>query len=143
LCPISLGMLWLFFFFFFFIRYFLYIHFLVFVFCFVLFSFWFWFFETGILCIAWLSWNSLCRPGWPQSQKSACVCLPSAGIKGVGHQCQAKFIVFKRWVLLHCVNVPHFMYPFLCTPLCKCTTFYVSIPLLRDIWVLSCFGYYK
>ena len=24
----------------------------------------------------WLSWNSLCRPGWPQTQKSTCLCLP-------------------------------------------------------------------
>ncbi|GAB1297028.1 Protein tweety homolog 2 [Apodemus speciosus] len=29
----------------------------------------------------WLSWNSL----WPRTQKSACLCLPSAGIKGVRH----------------------------------------------------------
>jgi hypothetical protein len=21
-------------------------------------------FKTGFLCVAWLSWNSLCRPGW-------------------------------------------------------------------------------
>jgi hypothetical protein len=27
--------------------------------------FFFCFLETGFLCIAWLSWNSLCRPGWP------------------------------------------------------------------------------
>jgi hypothetical protein len=26
-----------------------------------------------------------CRPGWPQTQKSACLCLPSDGIKGVCH----------------------------------------------------------
>jgi hypothetical protein len=32
-----------------------------------------------------MSWNSLCRPGWPRTQKSACLCLPSAGIKGVRH----------------------------------------------------------
>jgi hypothetical protein len=45
------------------------------------------FFETGFLCIALyrLSWNSFCRPGWPWTQKSACLCLPSAGIKGVRH----------------------------------------------------------
>jgi hypothetical protein len=36
-----------------------------------------------------LSWNSLCRPGWPRTQKSACLCLPSAGIKGVCHYCPA------------------------------------------------------
>ena len=44
------------------------------------------FFETGFL---WLSWNSLCRPGWPRTQKSACLCLPSAGIKGMCHHCLA------------------------------------------------------
>jgi hypothetical protein len=32
-----------------------------------------------------MSWNSLCRPGWLRTQKSACLCLPSAGIKGVRH----------------------------------------------------------
>ena len=26
-------------------------------------------------------WNSLWRPGWPWTQKSACLCFPSAGIK--------------------------------------------------------------
>jgi hypothetical protein len=41
----------------------------------------FFFFETGFLCIPWLSWNLLCRPGWPQTQKSTCLCLLSAGIK--------------------------------------------------------------
>jgi hypothetical protein len=57
-----------------------------FVFCFVL-----GFFEIGFLCIALavLSWNSLCRPGWPRTQKSACLCLPSAGIKGVCHHLPA------------------------------------------------------
>jgi hypothetical protein len=48
------------------------------------------FFEIGFLCIAVVSWYSLCRPGWPQTQKSACLCLPSAGIKGVHHHCPAK-----------------------------------------------------
>jgi hypothetical protein len=28
---------------------------------------------------------SLCSPGWSRTQKSACLCLPSAGIKGVRH----------------------------------------------------------
>ncbi|EDL79862.1 rCG26543, isoform CRA_c [Rattus norvegicus] len=27
--------------------------------------FFFWFSETGFLCVALLSWTSLCRPGWP------------------------------------------------------------------------------
>jgi hypothetical protein len=26
-----------------------------------------------------------CRPGWPRTQKSVCLCLQSAGIKGVHH----------------------------------------------------------
>ncbi|GAB1299304.1 DNA-directed RNA polymerases I, II, and III subunit RPABC4 [Apodemus speciosus] len=44
----------------------------------------------------WLSWNSLCRPGWPRTQKSACLCLPSAGIKGVRHQRPASQSLFKE-----------------------------------------------
>jgi hypothetical protein len=45
--------------------------------------------RQGFSVEPWLSWNSLCRPGWPQTQKSACLCLPSAGIKGVCHHCSA------------------------------------------------------
>jgi hypothetical protein len=41
--------------------------------------------RQGFSVQSWLSWNSLCRPGWPRTQKSACLCLPSAGIKGVRH----------------------------------------------------------
>ena len=33
----------------------------------------------------WLSWNSFCRTGWPQTQKSACLSLPNAMIKGMCH----------------------------------------------------------
>lgn len=44
---------------------------------FVLFYFW----ER----ISWLSWNLLCRSSWPLTQKSACLCLPSTGIRGVYH----------------------------------------------------------
>ncbi|GAB1299592.1 Family with sequence similarity 227, member A [Apodemus speciosus] len=29
----------------------------------------------------WLSWNTFCKLGWPRTEKSACLCLPSAGIK--------------------------------------------------------------
>jgi hypothetical protein len=46
--------------------------------------------RQGFSVWPWLSWNSLCRPGWPQTQKSTCLCLPSAGIKG----CQAPYTVF-------------------------------------------------
>jgi hypothetical protein len=52
--------------------------------------FWFFFFvcfsRQGFSVYSWLSWNSLCRPGWPRTQKSACLCLQSAGIKGVRHR---------------------------------------------------------
>ena len=72
----------------FFVLFFVFVCFL-FVFCccccFFVFLF---FFETGFLCIAWLSWNSLCRP---QPQISACLCLPSAGIKGVRHHTRLKY----------------------------------------------------
>ena len=47
---------------------------------------------------------------WTLAQKSSCLCLPSAGIKGMCHHCPSKFIVFNSWVVLHCVNVPHFLY---------------------------------
>jgi hypothetical protein len=35
-----------------------------------------------------LFWNSLCRPGRPQTQRSSCLCLPLVRIKGVHHHCQ-------------------------------------------------------
>jgi hypothetical protein len=36
-------------------------------------------FGIGFFCVA--PGNSLCRPGWPRTQKFTCLCLPSAGIK--------------------------------------------------------------
>jgi hypothetical protein len=44
--------------------------------------------RQGFSVWPWLSWNSLCRPGWPRTQRSACLCLPSPGIKGVRHHLQ-------------------------------------------------------
>ena len=44
----------------------------------------------------WLSWNSLCRLGWPRTQKSACLCLPSAEIKGMCHHTQPTNCPFDR-----------------------------------------------
>jgi hypothetical protein len=41
----------------------------------LLFRFCFLFSKTGFLCVALAV---LCRPGWPRTQKSACLCLPSA-----------------------------------------------------------------
>jgi hypothetical protein len=35
-----------------------------------------------------------CRPGWPQTQKSACLCLPSAGIKGVCYHAQREVFLY-------------------------------------------------
>jgi hypothetical protein len=55
----------------------------------------FFFFKTGFLCVALAVLNSLCRPGWPRTQKSTCLCLPSAGIKGVCHHtrlCSSVFV---------------------------------------------------
>ena len=43
------------------------------------------FLRQGFSVQPWLSWNSLCRPGWPRSQKSICLCLPSARIKGLNY----------------------------------------------------------
>jgi hypothetical protein len=54
-----------------------------------LFCFLFVCFETGFLCVVLAAWNSLCRPGWPRTQKSASLCCPSARIKGMCHHCPA------------------------------------------------------
>ncbi|GAB1296880.1 RAD52 motif-containing protein 1 [Apodemus speciosus] len=37
------------------------------------------------LCRPGCPGTSLCRPGWPRTQKSTCLCLPSAGITGLHH----------------------------------------------------------
>ena len=42
------------------------------------------FLRQGFSVLPWLSWNSLCRPGWSWIQKTASLCLPNARIKGVG-----------------------------------------------------------
>jgi hypothetical protein len=47
------------------------------------------FLRQGFSVLPWQSWNSLCRPGWPRTQKSACLCLQSVGIKDVHHHCLA------------------------------------------------------
>jgi hypothetical protein len=72
-----------------------------FVFCFVLLCFvLFGFLRQGFSVKPWLSWNSFCRPGWPQTQKSACLCLPSAGIKGMCHHARLFFFFFCLFVFL-------------------------------------------
>jgi hypothetical protein len=56
-----------------------------------------------------LSWNSLCRPGWPWIQKSTCLCLPSAGLKVVRHQARHGWVVlcWRHYSILSlvCVSV--------------------------------------
>lgn len=45
--------------------------------------------ETGFLYVApWLYWNLLSRPGWSWTQRSACLCRQSAGIKAVCYYTQ-------------------------------------------------------
>jgi hypothetical protein len=39
---------------------------------------------------------SLCSLGWPRTQKSACLCLPSAGIKVVRHHARLGFVLIKQ-----------------------------------------------
>lgn len=48
-----------------------------------LFDFFLFWSRISLCSPAWLPWNSLCRPGWPQTHRFACLCLPSAGIKGM------------------------------------------------------------
>lgn len=43
------------------------------------------FFETGSLCI----------PGWPQTQRSACLRLPSDGLKGAHHHHVDSLFIFE------------------------------------------------
>jgi hypothetical protein len=47
--------------------------------------FFFWFFKTGFLYVALAVLELTLLSGWPRTQKSACPCLPSAGVKGMHH----------------------------------------------------------
>lgn len=38
------------------------------------------FLRQSISVYPWLSWNLFCRPGWPQTQRSSWLFLPSVGI---------------------------------------------------------------
>jgi hypothetical protein len=62
-------------------------------FLFFFFFFFFNFSRHGFFVFLWLSWNSLCRPGWPRTQKFTCLCLPSAGIKGMSHHAWQTIII--------------------------------------------------
>lgn len=54
--------------------------FFLFLFFSFLFLFLFFFFLLLFCYIPWLSWNSMCRPGWPHTQRSVCFCLLTAGV---------------------------------------------------------------
>ena len=41
--------------------------------------------RQGFSVYPWLSWNPLCRLGWPETQRSTYLCFPSAGTNGAHH----------------------------------------------------------
>jgi hypothetical protein len=47
-----------------------------------------WFLRQGFSVEPWTSWNLLCRPGWPLTQRSACLCLLSVGVCATTAQLQ-------------------------------------------------------
>jgi hypothetical protein len=47
--------------------------------------------KFSLFCFVFRDNVSLYNPGCPGTQKSACLCLPTAGIKGMSHHCLAKF----------------------------------------------------
>ena len=61
-----------------------------------------------------LGTHSVCRPGWPQTQKFSCICLPSAGITGMCHHCLAFIIVLHSGF-------------FLCVCMCVCVVVVVVV----------------
>jgi hypothetical protein len=67
--------------------------------------------KQGFSVLPWLSWNSLCRPGWPGTQRSACLCLLSPGIKGVHHHTQLRHLT---------AGVRMFPEPLLVLPIALC-----------------------
>jgi hypothetical protein len=51
------------------------------------------------VCVPMSAWNSLCRPGWTGTQRSTCLCLPSAGIRDVPpprHHYLALIYIFEK-----------------------------------------------
>jgi hypothetical protein len=75
----------------------------------ILFHVWLFVLKQGFSVSPWLSWNSLCRPGWPQTQKPTCLCLClcllSAGIKGLRHNAWRSMffsisLIVKFWIIL-------------------------------------------
>lgn len=59
----------------------------------------FWCLRQVLAVLPWLSWNSLCKPGWPHAQASAFLCLLGAEIKGVHRQGWLEFLSsFSPWL---------------------------------------------
>jgi hypothetical protein len=46
----------------------------------------------------WLSWNLLYEPGWPGTQRFTCLCLSSAGIKGVYLNSENETIILVKFI---------------------------------------------
>ena len=55
----------------------------------------FWLFETGFLCIVLTVLELVSRPGWPRTKRFDCLCLLSAGIKGVHYHCLAMIYLIR------------------------------------------------
>jgi hypothetical protein len=64
--------------------------------------------RQGFSVLPWLSRNSLCRPGWPRTQKSTCLCLPSARIKSIRHHCPA-YVMFLKQPIDSAVYLFHYL----------------------------------
>lgn len=69
----------------------------------------------------WLAWNLICRISWPQTQYgSDCLCLLSAGVKGVDHNAQQADLKRKKNVLL-------LYYVLVCLSMCAFVCVCVSV----------------
>jgi hypothetical protein len=87
------------------------IYFYLFIYLFIYFGF----SRQGFSVYLKLSWNTLSRPGWPRTLKSTCLCLASAGVKGICHHCPAYFIFYWLFYLFTFQMLFHFLI-FLCKP---------------------------
>jgi hypothetical protein len=74
--------------------------------------------RQGFSVEPWLSWYSLCRPGWPRTQKSTCfcLCLPSAGIKGMCHHCLALSFLFFSFLFFSFLFFLFYLFTFQMSP---------------------------